>query len=222
MVVIFLGPPGVGKGTQGTRLVERRGWERIATGDVLRDARSRGTELGEKARRYMDAGELVPDDLILELVRETAATIPADRGILFDGFPRTVPQAEGLERILPDVDRTVDAVVLLEADDEVLVRRLSARRSCPDCGRVYNVHFDPPREEGRCDACGGRLERRSDDEPETVRRRLQVYREQTEPLVGFYEKRRAGVVRVDADGSLDEVAARLARELDRALEEKAS
>lgn len=205
MVVILLGPPGVGKGTQGSRLADERGWARIATGDLLRAARRGGTELGAKAQRFMDAGQLVPDALIVELVREELAALPVDRGVVFDGFPRTVPQADALEAVLDTVGRTVDAVLLLEADDDVLVKRIAGRRSCPRCGKVYNVHFDPPRTQGVCDACGAELVHRPDDEPETVRHRLEVYREQTEPLVGYYEAAGAPLASVSADGPPDEV-----------------
>jgi len=204
-VVILLGPPGVGKGTQGVRLADAFGWERIVTGDLLRAARREGSELGERARRYMDAGELVPDEVVVGLVEEKVARIPRETGIIFDGFPRTVAQAEALDGVLEEHDRRIDRVVLLEAPDEVLFKRLSGRRSCPECGAVYNVHFEPPEEEGTCDRCGHELVHREDDRPETVRRRLDVYREQTEPLVRFYERHAADVVRVDGDRPVDEV-----------------
>ncbi len=206
MVVILLGPPGVGKGTQGVRLSEELGWERISTGDLLRDARREGTPLGRRAQEYMDAGELVPDGLILDLVRETLGGLPEEQGIIFDGFPRTLAQAEALDGVLPEVGRQVDRVVVLEAPDEVLVRRISGRRMSP-AGYVYNVYFNPPRVPGRCDHTGEELEHRPDDKEETVRRRLEVYRAQTEPLVRFYEERPARVVRVDGDREMQQVLA---------------
>jgi adenylate kinase len=205
MVVILLGPPGVGKGTQAVRLADSVGWEHVSTGDLLRAARREGTELGEKAQGYMDAGELVPDSLILDLVREHLSGIAPEAGILFDGFPRTTAQAEGLEGVLAGASRRVDRVVVFEAGDEELVRRLSGRRSCPDCGGVFNVHFTPPAEVGRCDRCGGILVHRSDDEPETVRHRLEVYQRETAPLIAWYDAADAEVVRVDAERAVDEV-----------------
>jgi adenylate kinase len=206
MVVILLGPPGVGKGTQGVRLTESLGWSRISTGDLLREARREGTPLGLRAKAYMDAGELVPDDLILEMVRDTLAAYPRDQGIIFDGFPRTTAQAEALDLVLPTVGRRVDRVVVLEAPDEVLVRRVSGRRVSPS-GHVYNVHYDPPRVPGKCDHTGADLEHRPDDHEDTVRRRLEVYREQTEPLIRFYEVSEARVLRVDGDRDMASVEA---------------
>lgn len=205
MVVILLGPPGVGKGTQGARLADELGWVRIATGDLLRGARREGTELGRKARDYMDRGELVPDDLILDLVEATVAGLDEETGIVFDGFPRTIPQAEGLDDLLPRYDRGVDRVVVLDADDEVLVKRIAGRRSCSECDAVYNVYFDPPETEGACDRCGGELRHRKDDTAETVRRRLEVYREQTRPLIRYYREGAPPVVRVDGEREVESV-----------------
>lgn len=205
MVVILLGPPGVGKGTQALRLADSVGWDHVSTGDLLRAARREGTELGRKAQGFMDAGELVPDALILDLVRDHLKGIAPEAGILFDGFPRTTAQADGLERVLEGERRQVDRVVVFEACDEELVKRLSGRRSCPDCGAVYNVHFTPPSEEGRCDRCGGTLMQRADDEPETIRRRLAVYQDQTAPLIEWYRSSDAQVVPVPAEGPVDEV-----------------
>jgi adenylate kinase len=211
MVVILLGPPGVGKGTQAVRLTEAADFVHVSTGDLLRAARREGTELGRKAQGFMDRGELVPDDLILDLVRERLEAIEADTGILFDGFPRTTPQADGLEEVLDDVDRRVDLVVVFEAPEEILVKRLSGRRSCPGCGAVYNVHFSPPESEGTCDRCGEELMHRKDDDPDTVRRRLGVYREETEPLVRWYGEHQARTVHIGADRDVDEVQADLRR-----------
>lgn len=205
MVVILLGPPGVGKGTQAVRLADAVGWEHVSTGDLLRAARRDGTALGKKAQSYMDAGELVPDTLILDLVREHLKSIAPEAGILFDGFPRTTAQAEGLVQVLASVGRRVDKVVVFHASDEELVKRLSGRRSCPECGAVFNLHLTPPRKDGVCDRCGGTLVHRADDEPETVRRRLVVYQEQTAPLIEWYEGSDAVVERVDAEAGVDEV-----------------
>jgi adenylate kinase len=205
MVVVLLGPPGVGKGTQGARLAEDLGWERIATGDLLRAARSEGTDLGRRAQEYMDAGELVPDRLIIEMVRERVRELPREGGILLDGFPRTVEQARALEGMLPEMDRRVNGVLLFEASDDVLVKRISGRRHCPQSGRVYNVYFDPPRVEGVCDDSGAPLVHREDDRPETVERRLDVYRELTEPLIAHYSTGPVPVWRISADRGIDEV-----------------
>lgn len=207
MVIILLGPPGVGKGTQAVRLAEERYAAHVSTGDLLRAARREGTELGRKAQKYMDAGELVPDELILGLVRAHLADIEADTDVLFDGFPRTTAQATGLRDVLSESDRQVDGVVLFEAHDETLVKRLSGRRSCPECGAVYNVYFNPPGTEDTCDRCGATLVHRKDDAPETVERRLEVYREQTAPLVDFYEADDAPLKRIRGDRAVDDVYA---------------
>jgi adenylate kinase len=197
-------------------LAEWIGGERVVTGDLLRAARREGTELGKKAQAYMDAGDLVPDSLIVEMVREHLSKVPVDRGLLFDGFPRTVVQAEAFGKVLAGTGRALDGVVLLEAADETLVRRIGGRRSCPQCGRVYNVHLDPPISEGICDQCGAVLDHRKDDRPETVRHRLAVYREMTEPLIDYYEKGTVPVLRVDGEGAIEDVR----RDIQRALAER--
>ncbi len=208
MVVILLGPPGVGKGTQAVRLAEDLGWRHVSTGDLLRAHRRDGTPLGKEAQGYMDRGELVPDPLIVAMVRDVLEDTPGGQGVVFDGYPRTVAQAEALDGLLSELGRRVDRVVLLDAEDEVLVERLAGRRSCPECGAVYNVYQNPPERPGRCDRCGAELIHRRDDEPDTVRRRLQVYAEQTAPLVQHYdESDEAPLVRVPADRSVEEVQA---------------
>ncbi len=207
MVVILLGPPGVGKGTQAVRLAGAIDGEHISTGDLLREARREGTELGKQAQGYMDAGELVPDGLILDLVRDHIAGIASEASLLFDGFPRTTAQADGLDAVLSGVGRQVDRVVLLEAANETLVERMSGRRSCMDCGAIFNVHLKTSEIEGVCDTCGGPLIHRIDDEPDTVLHRLEVYQEQTAPLVAHYEAHEAGLVRVEAERGMDDVYA---------------
>ena len=205
MVVILLGPPGVGKGTQAVRLAGSLHCAHVSTGDLLRAARRDGTELGARAQSFMDSGELVPDELILDLVSEHLDAIDSHRHILFDGFPRTMEQAVGLRTVLKDADRAVDVVVLFEAPDETLVKRLSGRRSCPDCGSVYNAHYRPPDLQGTCDRCGGDLVHREDDKPGTVQRRLRVYQEQTAPLISFYEGDKPPLTRVRADRDVEEI-----------------
>lgn len=201
-----MGPPGAGKGTQGELLAAWLDVRRYSTGDMLRGARQAGSELGERAARYMDAGELVPDRLILGIVEEALERDEAWDGFVFDGFPRTVPQTEGLDRLLARRDRELEAVVSLEVPEEELVRRLSGRRVCTACGEV--THVDAGAGEG-CAACGGELVRRRDDRPETVRRRLEVYREETEPVLRWYRGSPVPVLEVDGTGSVEAVQARL-------------
>jgi len=207
MVVVLLGPPGVGKGTQAVRLASSLGAEHVSTGDLLRAARRDGTELGREAQGFMDRGELVPDGLILDLVREHVAGIDERTDIVFDGFPRTEDQATGLDEVVGEAGRRVDLAVLFDAPEDVLVKRLSGRRSCPECGAVYNTYFNPPHEEGVCDRCGAGLMHREDDDPDTVRRRLQVYGDETAPLIAFYEEHGAPLETIAADRGVDAVYA---------------
>ncbi|HEX7050711.1 MAG TPA: adenylate kinase [Longimicrobiales bacterium] len=214
MNLILLGAPGAGKGTQGARIAERYSIPRISTGDLLRDAVRRGTALGQKAKAYMDAGELVPDDVILGLVRETLSGEAAARGFVLDGFPRTRRQAEALNSLLDQLGRPLTAVIVIDVPDDVLVKRISGRRACPSCQAVYNIYFEPPRTPGVCDVCGGALTERADDTAATVRRRLEVYREQTAPLVAFYGESGVPVHHVAGDRSVDEVQHSIAKLLE--------
>ena len=209
--VILLGGPGSGKGTQAERLVARFGLPHISTGDMLRAAVAQGTEMGLAAQRSMEAGALVPDDVVIGVVRDRLAEDDAQTGFLLDGFPRTIAQAEGLDAMLAEVGRAVTQVVLLDVPEDELVERIAGRRLCRDCGKGYHVVFDPPKAEGVCDACGAELYQRSDDNESTVRNRLEVYRTQTEPLVGYYESR--GVLRVAHGGGMgpDEVFTQVER-----------
>jgi len=210
MNIILLGAPGAGKGTQGTLLMERHGFGRIATGDLLREAVRQGTPLGQRARKHMDAGELVPDELILELVRET---LQGGGDMIFDGFPRNRAQAEALRRLLEEEGQSLDAVVVVDVPDDVLVKRISGRRSCPECGAVYNVHFQAPAQDGLCDRCGGTLVQRADDNETTVAKRLAVYGEQTEPLIAYYREAGVPVRQVDGDREVEQVFSDVRSEL---------
>ena len=218
MRVVLLGPPGVGKGTQGRRLAKSQGWALISTGEMLREAVRRGTPLGLEAGRQMDAGLLVGDDVMIGLVRERIAEPDAQRGFVLDGFPRTEPQADALDAMLKERHQPLDAVLSLSATEEALVRRLSERRECPVCKRAYNLVSGPPRDGRTCDDHRGAvLTKRADDDPETVRKRFVVYREQTAPLIDYY--RRSGLLReVSGVGSKDEVYRALLDALGRAAE----
>jgi adenylate kinase len=187
--LILLGPPGAGKGTQAERLTEDFGLPYFATGNILRAAVTDGTELGLKAKAFMDAGELVPDDVIIGVILEALEAKEASDGFLLDGFPRTVPQADALGQALEDVGRRLTAVLLMDVDDDEVVRRLSGRRTCVNAGHIYHVELDPPKHSDVCDQDGSRLVQRDDDQPETIRKRLSVYHAQTEPLVDYYEER---------------------------------
>ncbi len=193
MNLILLGPPGAGKGTQATMLTERFGIPQISTGDILRGAVKEGTPMGIKAKGFMDAGALVPDEVVVGIVRERLQKPDCGAGFILDGFPRTVAQADALKENLRQLGKNLDAVISLEVDVEALVERLTGRRTCRKCGRGYHLKFDPPRQAGTCDACGGELYQRDDDREETIRKRLQVYQEQTSPLVEYY--RREGLLR---------------------------
>lgn len=210
-----MGPPGAGKGTQGERLEEILEVPRYATGDMLRAARREGTEMGRRAAEYMDAGELVPDEVILGIVREALSRPESADGWVLDGFPRTLPQAEGLTAILDDRGESLDVVLYLDVPEEELVRRLSGRRVCDGCGLVTHVDDLPADgDAGRCPECGGELVQREDDRRETVRRRLEVYREQTEPVLAWYRSSTVPVREVDGAGPVDRVTDRLRQRLD--------
>jgi adenylate kinase len=200
MSLILLGAPGAGKGTQGALLAEKLGVPKIATGDMLRDALRAGTPLGKEAKKYMDAGELVPDQVILGMVRERLSESDAAQGAIFDGFPRNVDQAESLRGMLAEMGRSVDAVIAIDVDDEVIVRRMSGRRTDPETGIVYHADHNPP-PAGVAD----RVVQRDDDQEETVRHRLQVYRKTTEPLVAYYRDSGVPVHTVDGDRPIEEV-----------------
>jgi adenylate kinase len=187
--IVLLGPPGSGKGTQASALERRRGIPHIASGDLLRANVRDNTELGGRARPYMDRGDLVPDGLILDMMSERLSQPDAQQGYVLDGFPRTVAQAEALEERLGKLGLELDAVIYLDVPEGEILRRISGRRTCPNCGAVYHVDTMPPKTEGVCDKCGSALVQRDDEKPEVVRKRLEVYAEQTEPLLDFYRSR---------------------------------
>ncbi len=209
MNIILLGPPGVGKGTQGVMLADETGWERLVTGDLLRVAKDAGTELGLQAQQYMTAGDLVPDHLIIKMVEEKLSTLARGTSVIFDGFPRTEAQASAFNMMLQALGRTIDTVVVLDADDGVLTERISGRRSCRSCGAVYNTVLAPPEREGVCDHDGTPLFHRADDQADTVQNRLNVYRRETEPLIDYYEGSKAVVHHVPSHEGPDEVQSKV-------------
>ncbi|MDQ3698257.1 MAG: adenylate kinase [Gemmatimonadota bacterium] len=215
MNIVLLGPPGAGKGTQGEKIAERLGVKKLATGDVLRQAVRDGTEMGRAAKAHMERGELVPDAVILGIMKEALSEPGMEKGVVLDGVVRTVPQAEGLARILGELGRTVDAVLMFDVPEEELVRRLGGRTVCEKCQTPYTGR-DPG---ATCAKCGGTLVRRKDDEPEAIRTRMHAYREQTAPVIKWYRggddagNGRAALVTVNATGGVDEVTDRVLRSL---------
>lgn len=205
-----MGPPGAGKGTQGELLEEHLDAVRYSTGDMLREARRAGTDLGKSAQTYMDAGELVPDEVVIGVVGEALAALSPDESVILDGFPRTIPQAEGLARILANAGQEIDAVVNLVVSEDELVRRLSSRRVCGECGTLAALESVAL---GECALCGGSLIQRTDDEPETVRNRLRVYLAETAPVLDWYEASPVALIEIEGTGSVDEIQARIRERL---------
>jgi adenylate kinase len=207
MRLVLVGPPGAGKGTQAEFISEHFAIPKISTGDIFRANVSGGTELGRMAKKYMDAGDLVPDEVTNAMVRDRLAQPDAVDGFLLDGFPRNVQQAGELDDILDQIGSNLSVVLDLDVDHDEVVRRLSGRRTCKKCGHVWHVEYDPPSQSGICDKCGGELYQRDDDRPETVRHRLEVYAQQTEPLIKFYADRKQ-LVAIDALGHVEDVTER--------------
>ena len=200
MKIIMLGAPGAGKGTQAKKISDKFAIPHISTGDIFRANIKGGTELGKKAKSYMDQGKLVPDELVCDLVADRIKQDDCTKGFILDGFPRTVPQAEALDKTLNEMNLVLDAAVDVDVPDDHIVRRMGGRRACLKCGATYHIVYNKPSKEGVCDACGSDLVQRDDDKPETVQTRLQVYHDQTQPLIDYYSK--AGVLK-SVDGTQD-------------------
>lgn len=204
MKIIMLGAPGAGKGTQAKMIAEKCGIPHISTGDIFRANIKNGTELGAKAKEYMDKGLLVPDELVCDLVVDRIQQADCEKGYILDGFPRTIPQAEALENALNAIEQKLDYAIDIDVPDENIINRMSGRRACVGCGATYHVLFNPTKVEGKCDVCGESLILRDDDKPETVKKRLDVYHTQTQPLIDFYIERKV-LVEVDGTQSMDKV-----------------
>jgi adenylate kinase len=207
MRLVLVGPPGAGKGTQAEFVAAQLSVPKISTGDIFRANVSQGTPLGVEARRYMDAGKLVPDEVTINMVRDRLAETDAGEGFLLDGFPRTTPQAAALDKLLADLGTALDLVMELVVDDDEVIRRLSGRRTCRGCGKIWHVEFDAPTQEGICDRCGAELFQRDDDKPETISKRLVEYSEKTAPLVDYYGAQ-GKLVGIDATGPVEDVTVR--------------
>jgi len=200
MNLILLGPPGAGKGTQAKIIMDKYGIPQISTGDMLREAVAKGTELGKKAKEYMTQGKLVPDEIVIGIVKERLKQKDCEKGFILDGFPRTLAQAEALDRIMGEMGKKIDAVINVNVPEEEVVRRIAYRRTCRNCGAIYHLIYNPPKKPGICDKCGGELYQREDDKEETVRERYRVYKKNTEPLIEYYKKK--GIL-FDVDGTKD-------------------
>lgn len=207
MRLVLVGPPGAGKGTQAEFVAAHLAIPNISTGDIFRANVSQGTPLGVEARRYMDAGKLVPDEVTINMVRDRLAEPDASEGFLLDGFPRTTPQAAALDKLLADLGTALDLVMELVVDDDEVIRRLSGRRTCRGCGKIWHIEFDAPSREGVCDRCGSELFQRDDDKPETIAKRLIEYSEKTAPLIDYYGAQ-GKLVGIDATGPVEDVTVR--------------
>jgi len=213
MLVILLGAPGAGKGTQAEEIVDRYRLTHISTGDILRASIKKGTELGKKAKDYLDKGELVPDEVVVEIVKERLKEPDSQSGALLDGFPRTIEQARQLSGVLEELGRKIDGVIYIDVDEEELISRLSGRRICRECGSTYHLKFNAPKVRNVCDQCGGELYQREDDSVETVKQRINVFREQTEPLIDFYQDKGL-LYPVDGNKDIEQVFSQVKEMLD--------
>jgi len=208
MDLILLGPPGAGKGTQAKLMIDKWAIPQVSTGDILRGAVREGTALGIEAKGFMDRGELVPDRVVIGIIAERLREEDAAKGFILDGFPRTIPQAEALQKILDELGRNIDHVISIEVDDEELVTRLTGRRMCKACGESFHVVFNPSEKEGICDRCKGELYQRDDDKEDTIRQRLAVYSQQTRPLIAYYGKQ-GKLRRIEGTGSIEDIFSRV-------------
>ena len=213
MNLILLGPPGAGKGTQAQRMVDRYHIPQISTGDILRAAVKESTPLGMKAKGFMDQGQLVPDEIVIGIIEERLKAKDCNAGFILDGFPRTIPQAEALQPILTRIGKKIDYVINIEVDPEELVRRLTGRRTCKNCGAMFHILFQPPKKEEICDRCGGTLYQRADDKEETIRTRLKEYEKQTAPLIQYYQGKKT-IRSVQGLGGPDQIFDQITRLLD--------
>lgn len=213
MRIVLLGAPGSGKGTQAQKLIDKYSIPQISTGDLLRAAVREGTELGKKAKIAMDAGDLVTDDIVLGMIKERLAQPDTANGFILDGFPRNLAQAAALDELLSSIEQPLDTGLLIDVPHEILMKRLTGRLSCGDCGAVFNRYFSAPKAEGTCDACGGKLIHRDDDNEETIGKRLAVYNEQTAPLVGYFEES-GRLQSVNGDGDMTEIFNTIVAKLD--------
>ncbi len=215
MRIILLGPPGAGKGTQAKFIAQKLAIPQISTGDILRENVKNNTELGKKAKEFINKGTLVPDTIMIELVKNRVKEEDCKNGYILDGFPRTIAQAEGLEKALGE--EKIDAVLFVNVSDVVIIERLSLRRICKNCGAIYHLKYNPPQKDGECDKCGGELYQRDDDKEETIKNRLKVYREQTEPLVDYYRKKDI-LFEIDGEKSVEEVNKEISEILNKFLQ----
>jgi len=204
MRLVLLGAPGAGKGTQAMKLIDKYGIPQISTGDILRKAVADGTQLGKEAKSYMDKGELVPDSVVIGLVKERLTQDDCKSGYILDGFPRTTPQAEELDKVLSSMNSPLDVALSVDVDTDILMKRLTGRRTCKSCQQMYNVHFTPSQKEGVCDKCSGELFQRDDDKEETIKNRLNVYEKSTAPLIDYYGKKSI-LKSVEGMGSVDDI-----------------
>jgi adenylate kinase len=216
MRLVFLGAPGAGKGTQAKMLVDQLKIPQISTGDMLRKAVADGTPLGKEAKSYMDKGELVPDSVVIGLIKERLQESDTENGFILDGFPRNVSQAKELDRLLGDLGKPLDVALVLDVPFEDLMKRLTGRRTCRSCGQMYNIYFSPPKIEGKCDVCGGELYQRADDNEETIKKRLEVYQSSTEPLIEYYKNK--GILKVvQGTGNINEIYRKILVQLNPAV-----
>ena len=204
MRLLIIGPPGGGKGTQSKFLIEHFKIPQISTGDILRNNIKNQTPLGEEAKKFMNKGELVPDSLIMNMIKKRLNTDDCNNGYILDGFPRTIPQAKGLDKLLKGMNQKIDHVIVMNVPDNLIIERLSNRRTCKSCGALYNLLFEPPSNIKKCDRCGGDLYQRSDDNSKTIKQRLSIYHDQTKPVINHYENQKI-TKSIDSSGTIDEI-----------------